>query len=74
MEYCKNLEKCPFFNDEMGDCPKSAEELKKQYCKKSYHECARDIISSSIGKDHILKNLYPYERSRAKLIIKNHKR
>ena len=67
---CKNLEKCPFYNDKM-DINKGIGKLyKMNYCEKDPTQCARFQVSSKLGKELVPQNLYPNMHERAKQILR----
>jgi hypothetical protein len=69
MGECEFLEKCPFFNDELGNKPDTVEEMKVKYCRSNNLNCARYMVVNSVGKEMMLPDLYPHEKIRAYELI-----
>jgi hypothetical protein len=69
MADCPSLEKCPFFNDKMAGKTGIINMYKRKYCKDDYNNCARWMISSTVGKEHTTLNIYPNMVDKAKEII-----
>jgi len=69
MVECKNLEKCPFFNDKMAKMPATSKLFKRQYCNSGFNECARYIIADMVGSSEVPKDLFPNQHERANNII-----
>ena len=63
------LEKCIFFNDKMSDMPKTANELKCQYCQTDHYlDCARYKVKQATGISH--ETLWPIQNEQVDDIIK----
>ena len=69
MTECEFLEKCPFFNDALGNMPDTVEEMKVQYCKSNNLNCARYMIATAVGKEYIPDDLYPDQKMQAYAVI-----
>jgi hypothetical protein len=69
MADCANLEKCPFFNDRMGNLPATAEIFKKKFCRSDFESCARLMVSRKLGKEKVPADLLPNQADRAQAII-----
>ena len=71
MPDCECLPGCPFFNGRMKDMKGMATIYKRRYCQGDNSECARYIVFSTLGKEHVPADLYPNMRDRAEQIITN---
>lgn len=69
MGECEFIVTCPFFHDKLGNKPEQVEEMKVKYCKSNNLNCARYMVVNSLGKEHMLPDLYPHEKERAYLHI-----
>ena len=69
MAECEFIEKCPFFNDKLGNIPDKVDDLKAKYCKNNNLNCARYMVVNALGKDHMPPDLYPHEKERAYTVI-----
>ncbi|HPQ71239.1 MAG TPA: hypothetical protein PKW95_19085 [bacterium] len=69
MADCECLAKCPFFNDRMATKPGISDMYKKRYCLGDKSGCARYMIFSRLGREHVPADLYPNQVDRAKQII-----
>ncbi len=69
MAECELIDECPFFRGQLTERADEREELKEKYCKNNNLNCARYMIASSVGKEHIPPNLYPDEKIAAYAII-----
>jgi hypothetical protein len=69
MAGCECLPKCPFFNDNMKEMPKTAQRMKNRYCLGKFEECARFLIFKALGRDEIPQDLIPIKIDTAKSII-----
>ncbi len=69
MGECEFMEKCPFYNDKLGNVPEKVEELKVHYCRNNNLHCARYMVVNALGKDRMPVELYPHEKERAYTLI-----
>lgn len=69
MAECPLIEKCIFFNDKMASMPVTSNMLKRQYCEGDNTQCARYMVFSSMGREHVPGDLFPNDTKRAKEII-----
>lgn len=69
MGECEFVDMCPFFSGKLADRAAEIEELREKYCKNNNLNCARYMIASSVGKEHIPPDLYPDEKAVAYTII-----
>lgn len=69
MAECICLPKCIFFNDKMTDMPVTAARLKQHYCLGNNKECARFMVFSTLGREHVPGDLFPQNMERAKGLI-----
>ena len=72
MANCEMLKKCIFFNDKMADMPYAAESFKENYCKDNFEICARYMVATGCGREHVPGDLFPNHERRAMLIISQH--
>jgi hypothetical protein len=71
---CIKLEKCPFFHDKMSEKPATAELYKKRFCLGDNTECARWIVSQTLGPEGTPLDLFPNQKSRAQRLIDSQKK
>jgi hypothetical protein len=69
MAECEFIDKCPFFNDKLGNIPEKVDELKAKYCRNNNLNCARYMVVNALGKDKMPADLYPHEKERAYMLI-----
>jgi hypothetical protein len=69
MTQCKNLTSCSFFNEIILDTPAIAEMMKRRFCFGHSSECARIIVSSTLGDQAVPKELAPNDRRGAERIL-----
>ncbi len=69
MAKCEFIEACPFFHDKLGNKPDEVEDMKEKYCKSNNLNCARYMVVNSLGKEKMLPDLYPDEKTRAYMLI-----
>ena len=73
MAACENLAKCPFYQGQMKMDSGIGAMYKSNYCEGDKTQCARYMIASTIGKEHMPEGLYPNMVDKAKKIIAEHK-
>jgi PAS domain S-box-containing protein len=66
---CELADRCPFFNDQLGEMPATATRMKERYCWGEKQECARYMIFSRLGGGHIPKGLSPSDTDEAREIL-----
>jgi len=66
---CEFIKTCPFFHDQLADKSDEVEEMKTKYCKNNNLNCARYMVVTTLGKENMLKDLFPHEKDRAYLHI-----
>lgn len=69
MRPCKNLADCSYFNDVMNEFPAIAEMMKRRFCFGHSDECARIIVSSTLGGQAVPVQLAPNDRREAEKIL-----
>ncbi len=69
MKHCEMVEKCIFFNDKMANMPSTAEIFKMKFCKGEFADCARRLVSTTKGREHVPPDLFPNQVDRAREII-----
>lgn len=68
---CPLLRECRFFNDIIENMPSISESLKAQYCLGRNSECARFLIFTEIGRDHLPDDVFPHELAKAKNLVRH---
>jgi hypothetical protein len=66
---CQLLKTCPFFNDKMANMPVMAGIYKRNFCQTDNSNCARYIIFSTLGREHVPTDLFPNQKDRAAVIV-----
>lgn len=66
---CDLADRCPFFNDQLGEMPATAARMKERYCWGDKQECARYMIFSRLGGGHVPKELSPSAVDEAREIL-----
>ena len=69
MSQCVCMPKCIFFNDQMANMPNTAERMKNRYCLGDNTNCARFLVFSALGREHVPADLFPQNLERARLYI-----
>ena len=69
MAQCANLTDCSFFNDVMKEYPSIGEMMKRRFCYGHSDECARIIVSSTLGGQAVPEQLAPNDRRGAEKIL-----
>ena len=69
MADCEKLPKCPFFHDQLPDMPELADSLKALFCRGDSSECARHIVATTVGPEHVPPDLFPRQVERARAIV-----
>ena len=72
MAECPLLAKCIFFNDKMASMPTASELMKKKYCLKDNTTCARYMVCSTLGREHVPADLFPNNVDRVKVLLSQH--
>lgn len=70
---CEFLSSCPFFNDQMRDMPATAEIYKGRYCRGDKTLCARYMVKTGVGGEHVAQDLFPNQKERAEIIIRKNR-
>lgn len=68
---CPSLATCLFFNDKMAELSALADMMKKKYCRTDQSQCARAIVSKSLGKDKVPTDMFPNQVERAMAMVKS---
>lgn len=66
---CEFINKCPFFNDQLGTKQEDIEEMKEKYCRRNNLNCARYMVANSLGTEQMPPDLFPHEKDRAYMHI-----
>ncbi|MCP4898054.1 MAG: hypothetical protein GY906_13870 [bacterium] len=69
MSQCDNLADCRFFNGQMNEAPAIADMMKRRFCFGHSDECARIIVSSTLGGQAVPQELAPNDRRGAEEIL-----
>jgi len=69
MADCPMLEKCPFFHDRMAEMPTMANLYKTRFCKGEFPTCARHLVLTGLGREHVPADLFPNQNDRAQEIL-----
>jgi hypothetical protein len=69
---CEKLSKCPFYNDKMDISKGIGAMYKKKYCEGDKTQCARYIVATKIGPEHVTNSLYPNMHDKADKLLKEH--
>jgi len=59
MATCEKLPKCPFYQGKMSMDSGLGSLYKKRYCEGDKTQCARYMIATTLGPDHVNNNIYP---------------
>jgi hypothetical protein len=66
---CEKLDKCPFFNDRLGNMPAVSGLLKQTYCLGDKTQCARYAVSAA--GIPVPLDLFPNDSTRARRLLNN---
>lgn len=66
---CEKLAACPFYNEKMPIDSGLGAMYRKKYCENDMEGCARFMVSTAVGKEHVTNSLYPNMVDQAKQII-----
>ncbi len=69
MVECELLQTCRFFNDKMGETPKTADLMKNRFCLGDKSECARYVVFQVLGREKVPIDMFPNEGERATAVI-----
>ena len=69
MADCTLLATCVFFNDQMASIPSTAEIFKLKYCRGDNADCARFMVFSARGREHVPPDLFPNQLDIAQKVI-----
>ena len=69
MSDCDLLRTCIFFNDKMADMPSTAEVFKLNYCRGDNTKCARYMVFTARGREHVPPDLFPGQVEFAQKVI-----
>ncbi len=67
---CELLKTCPFYTDKMPIDHGLGALYKKRYCEGGKDKCARYLVFSKLGREHVPVDMYPNMWERAQAIIK----
>ncbi len=74
MATCEKLEKCPFYQGQMTMESGLGAMYKKKYCEGDKMQCARYMIATQVGPEHVTNKIYPNMTSFAEKIIEQNKK
>lgn len=66
---CEKLDKCPFYLEKMPIDSALGAMYRKNYCETDKTKCARYIVATSVGPEHVTVDLYPNMHQRAERIL-----
>lgn len=67
---CELLVHCPFYHDKMRMEHGIGAIFKKKYCREGKDLCARYMVASALGPEHVSASLYPNMVDLAKRMIR----
>ncbi len=68
---CGFIEGCIFFNRYLAKTPATAGLMVGQYCHGDFETCARFIVRTHKGKEHVPEDMFPGQRDRAQKILRD---
>ncbi len=74
MAVCEKLEKCPFYQGKMSTESGIGAMYKKKYCEDDKTQCARYMISTTVGPEFVTNHIYPNMTQQAEKIIAENKK
>lgn len=74
MAVCEKLEKCPFYQGKMDINKGVGAMYKKTYCEGDKTKCARYIVATQLGAEHVTNSLYPNMNDAANKLLAEHKK
>ncbi len=74
MATCEKLEKCPFYQGKMSMESGLGAMYKKKYCEGDKMQCARYMIATTLGPEHVTNHIYPNMRELAEKMIAENKK
>ena len=74
MATCEKLEKCPFYQGKMDINSGLGSMYRKKYCEGDKTICARYMVATQAGPEHVTNNLYPNMIDAANKILAEHKK
>ena len=69
MSACPMNAACNFFSTQMSDMPGMAKLIQVQYCQADFENCARFVVSSSLGMGAVPDTLFPSQLDKARAIV-----
>ena len=72
MAQCEKLAKCPFYQGKMDINSGLGAMYKKRYCEGNKETCARYIVATQLGPEHVTDALYPNMDAVAKKLLAEH--
>lgn len=66
---CEFKNRCTFYNEQSNVMPITADYYKSTYCKIDFKSCARNMVASEVGFEHVPSDLFPCQAHRARKII-----
>jgi hypothetical protein len=69
MAVCEKLEKCPFYQGKLVIDTGIGPMLKKKYCESDKASCARYMVATTVGPEHVTNLLFPNMKEKAEQII-----
>ena len=69
MPECEFLQGCAFFNDKMSLEGGLGAIYKQRYCKGNFKDCARYMVATQLGREHVTLSLFPNMTEKARELI-----
>ena len=73
MADCSLQRTCLFFQNEMDYMPGTAGLYRAKYCTGSPSDCARRIVHDALGSGRVPEDLFPYQETRGRGIVAEHR-
>jgi hypothetical protein len=68
---CQFISGCTFFGEALEGMPQMiVEGYKKQYCNVANPRCARYVVATTCGKQHVPTDMCPHEETKAVKILR----
>jgi len=69
MNTCEFQSSCSFYNDLMKRRSPLLKYVVDEHCNSNYTECARFMVSKTLGPSHVPSNLFPEDMLEARKIL-----
>jgi hypothetical protein len=72
MSDCQFVTRCGFFTDALGEMPEIVREgYKSQFCHTDNAHCARYVVATTCGREHVPVDMGPHESTKAVKILQS---